>query len=62
MKVVFMGTPEYAAETLKALIASEHSVVGVFAQPDKPAGRKQILTPPPVKLLAEENGIPVFQP
>ncbi len=62
MNVVFMGTPEYAAETLRALIASEHSVIGVFAQPDKPAGRKQILTPPPVKLLAEENGIPVFQP
>lgn len=62
MKVVFMGTPDYAAETLKALIASEHTVVGVFAQPDKPVGRKQILTPPPVKTLASENGIPVFQP
>lgn len=62
MKVVFMGTPDYAAETLKALIASEHTVVGVFAQPDKPVGRKQILTPPPVKTLASETGIPVFQP
>ncbi len=62
MNIVFMGTPDYAAVTLKALINSKHNIVGVFAQPDKKVGRKQILTPPPVKVLAEENSIPVFQP
>ena len=62
MKIVFMGTPDYAAVTLKALINSKHNIVGVFAQPDNKVGRKQILTPPPVKVLAEENGIKVYQP
>ena len=62
MKIVFMGTPDYSVETLKKLINSRHKVVGVFAQPDKPVGRKQILTAPPVKICAEENNIPVFQP
>lgn len=62
MKIVFMGTPDYAEKTLEALIASEHEIAAVFCQPDKPVGRKQILTPPPVKLLAAENNIPVYQP
>lgn len=62
MKIVFMGTPDYAVKTLEALINSEHQVAAVFAQPDKPVGRKQILTPPPVKVTALENNIPVFQP
>ncbi len=62
MRIVFMGTPDYSEKTLKMLINSEHEVAGVFAQPDKPVGRKQILTPPPVKVCAEKNGIPVFQP
>ena len=62
MRIVFMGTPDYSAVTLKALINEGYDIVGVFAQPDKPVGRKQVLTPPPVKLLAAENGIPVFQP
>ncbi len=62
MKIVFMGTPDYAAVTLERLILSDHEIVGVFAQPDKKVGRKQILTPPPVKVVAEEKGIPVFQP
>ncbi len=62
MKIVFMGTPDFAVETLKSLINSEHMVAAVFAQPDKPVGRKQILTPPPVKVVAQENSIPVFQP
>ena len=62
MKIVFMGTPEFAVPTLEALINSEHKVVGVFTQPDKAVGRKQILTPPPVKVCAEKAGIPVFQP
>lgn len=62
MKLVFMGTPDYAARTLEALIKSKHEIAAVFAQPDKPVGRKQILTPPPTKVLALENNIPVFQP
>lgn len=62
MKIVFMGTPDYAVKTLEALINAGHTVAAVFAQPDKPVGRKQILTPPPVKVCAEMHGIPVFQP
>lgn len=62
MRIVFMGTPDIAVGTLNALIKSKHEIVGVFTQPDKPVGRKQILTPPPVKVLAIENGIPVYQP
>lgn len=61
MRIVFMGTPEFAVGSLKVLL-EKHEVVGVFTQPDKPVGRKQILTPPPVKLAAESAGIPVFQP
>ena len=62
MKIVFMGTPDYATKTLEYLINSNHTVAAVFAQPDKPVGRKQVLTPPPVKVLAQDNNIPVFQP
>lgn len=62
MKIVFMGTPDYAVKTLEALINSEHTVAAVFAQPDKPVGRKQVLTPPPVKVCAESHNIPVYQP
>lgn len=62
MKIVFMGTPDYAAVTLEKLIKSDNEIAAVFAQPDKKVGRKQILTPPPVKVVAEENNIPVFQP
>ena len=62
MKIVFMGTPDYAVKTLEALIGAGHTVAAVFAQPDKPVGRKQILTPPPVKVCAQMHGIPVFQP
>ena len=62
MKIVFMGTPDYAVNTLKALIKDGHQVAAVFCQPDKPVGRKQILTPPPVKVCALEHNIPVFQP
>ncbi|MBQ5412070.1 MAG: methionyl-tRNA formyltransferase [Oscillospiraceae bacterium] len=61
MRIVFMGTPELAADILRALSA-EFDVCGVFCQPDRPVGRKQILTPPPTKVLAEKLGIPVFQP
>lgn len=62
MKVVYMGTPDFAVAPLKALIENGYEVVGVFTQPDKPVGRKAILTPPPVKVVALENNIPVFQP
>lgn len=62
MKIVFMGTPEFAVPCLQKLIDCGHDVTGVFTQPDKPQGRKMILTPPPVKQLAVEKGIPVYQP
>ncbi|NLG82045.1 MAG: methionyl-tRNA formyltransferase [Bacilli bacterium] len=62
MRIVFMGTPEFAVNVLDALINSPYEVVGVVTQPDKPVGRKQILTPPPVKVLAEKHHLPVFQP
>lgn len=62
MKLVFMGTPDFAVPALEKLINSRHSVEGVFTQPDKPVGRKQILTPPPVKELALKYNIPVYQP
>ena len=62
MKVVYMGTPDFAVKPLEALIEAKYEVVGVFTQPDKPVGRKAILTPPPVKVVALDNNIPVFQP
>ena len=62
MKILFMGTPAFAVPSLQMLIDSKHEILGVFTQPDKPQGRKQILTPPPVKELAEKHGIPVHQP
>lgn len=62
MKIVFMGTPDFSLNVLDALIHSGHEVVGVVTQPDKPVGRKQVLTPPAVKVMAQEHGIPVFQP
>ena len=63
MKILFFGTPQFAAEFLKGLIAeSDFEVVGVVTQPDEPVGRKKILTAPPVKLVALEHEIPVFQP
>ena len=62
MKIVFMGTPDYAVKTLEILAESGHEIAAVFAQPDKPVGRKQILTAPPVKSAASRLEIPVFQP
>lgn len=62
MNIVFMGTPDIAADSLMALIKAGHKISAVFTKPDRPVGRKQVLTPPPVKVLATENGIPVFQP
>ena len=62
LKIVFMGTPEFAGTNLKALIDGGFNVVMALCQPDKPVGRKHILTAPPVKVIAQENGIEVYQP
>lgn len=62
MKIVFMGTPDFALPSLQRLIDSEHEVAAVYCQPDKPQGRHFTLTPPPVKVLAQENNIHVCQP
>ena len=62
MKLVFMGTPDFAVPCLEELIKAGHEIVGVFTQPDKPIGRKRVMTPPPVKVCAEKNGITVYQP
>ncbi len=62
MRIVFMGTPDFSVPCLRALIESKHEVVGVICQPDKPVGRKQILTPPPVKTEALSHDLRVLQP
>ncbi|AKI97280.1 methionyl-tRNA formyltransferase [Kosmotoga pacifica] len=62
MKIVFMGTPEFAAEHLKALIKNGWNIVAAFSQPDRAKGRGKKVLPTPVKLVAQEYGIPVFQP
>ena len=63
-RILFMGTPDYATTIFKELINSEYKVIGLFTQPDKPVGRKQVLTPPHIKQFCiEENlNIPIFQP
>ena len=62
MRIVFMGTPEFAQASLQKLIETGHNIVGVFTQPDKPKGRGYKLVAPPVKELALEHNIPVYQP
>jgi len=62
MKVVFMGTPAAAVPCLKKLVADGHDVVAVYCQPDRPSGRGQKLTAPPVKVAAEELSLPIKQP
>lgn len=62
MRILFMGTPDFAAESLKALVNAGKNVVGVVSQPDKPKGRGHKLTPTDVKAAAMDSGIPVFQP
>lgn len=62
LRIIFAGTPDFAADHLRALLGSEHEVIAVYTQPDRPAGRGKKLTPSPVKVLAEENGINVYQP
>ena len=62
MRIIFAGTPAFAAETLKALIHTEHEICAVYTQPDRPAGRGRKLTASPVKQVAQEHDIPVEQP
>ncbi|WP_298440192.1 methionyl-tRNA formyltransferase [Geobacter sp.] len=62
LRIVFMGTPDFACPTLRKLIERGEEVVAVVTQPDRPKGRGQKLVPPPVKVVAEEHGIPVLQP
>lgn len=62
MRIVFMGTPDFAVPSLAALLTAGHTVTLAVTQADKPVGRHQTLTPPPVKQYALEHGIPVFQP
>lgn len=62
MKILFMGTPDFAVFTLRALIDAGHEICAVVTQPDKPRGRGYAMTPPPVKVCATEAGIPVLQP
>jgi methionyl-tRNA formyltransferase len=62
MRIVFAGTPDFSVPCLEALIASEHEVVAVYTQPDRPKGRGRVLTAPPVKVAAQAAGIPVLQP
>lgn len=63
MRIVFFGTPTFAAEFLKAMLeVDDIEVTAVVTQPDEPVGRKHVLTPPPVKLLAAERGTPAWQP
>ena len=62
MRILFMGTPDFALFSLKALVDAGENVIGVVTQPDKPKGRGYELCPPPVKVFATEHNIPVFQP
>ena len=62
LRIVYMGTPDFAVPTLRALHDSGHEVLAVVTQPDRPKGRGRKLTPPPVKVTAEQYGIPVLQP
>lgn len=61
-KIVFMGTPDFSVPILRTLVENGYDVVAVVTQPDRPVGRKKVLTPPPVKVEALAHGIPVFQP
>jgi methionyl-tRNA formyltransferase len=61
-KIVFMGTPDFSVPVLRQMIADGYEVIAVVTQPDRPVGRKKVLTPPPVKVEAVKQGIPVYQP
>jgi methionyl-tRNA formyltransferase len=62
MRILFWGTPSFAVPSLRALLGEGHEVVGVVTRPDRPTGRGRVLTPPPVKVVAEEEGLAVLQP
>jgi methionyl-tRNA formyltransferase len=62
VRIVFMGTPDFSVPVLRQIIEDGYEVVGVVTQPDRPVGRKKVMTPPPVKIEAEKHGIPVLQP
>ena len=62
MKIIFAGTPEFAAKSLEAIIKQGHDVIAVYTQPDRPAGRGKKLVKSDVKIVAESHEIPVFQP
>ena len=62
MRILFMGTPDFALPTLRELCLAGHEIVGAITQPDKPKGRGHHLTPPPIKVFAIEKNIPVYQP
>ena len=62
LRIIFAGTPDFSVAPLQALLNSQHDVIAVYTQPDRPAGRGRKLTASPVKQVAEENGIPVYQP
>ncbi|WP_078380945.1 methionyl-tRNA formyltransferase [Sutcliffiella halmapala] len=61
-RIVFMGTPDFAVPVLQQILQDGYEVIAVVTQPDRPKGRKKLLTPPPVKVEAEKHGIPVYQP
>lgn len=62
LKIVFLGTPEFSVKPLEALINAGYQIIGIITGPDKPVGRKQVLTPSPVKIEAQKHNLPVFQP
>ena len=62
MRLIFMGTPDFAVPCLESLIDAGHEILAVFTQPDKPVGRKQVMTPPDVKVCALKHGLTVYQP
>ncbi|PLR97333.1 methionyl-tRNA formyltransferase [Bacillus sp. T33-2] len=62
IKIVFMGTPDFSVPVLRKLIEDGYDVIAAVTQPDRPVGRKRVMTPPPVKVEAEKQGIPVYQP
>lgn len=61
-KIIFMGTPDFSVPVLQRILKEGYEVIAVVTQPDRPVGRKKVLTPPPVKVEAEKHGIPVYQP
>ncbi|MGH9939470.1 MAG: methionyl-tRNA formyltransferase [Blastocatellia bacterium] len=62
MKLIFIGTPEFAVPSLRKLVEAGHEIIAVFTQPDRPIGRKQVITPPPVKVFAAARGLTIHQP